>query len=74
MTLDHQYRITPIPTGQYPPTGDTDQSVSIPEAISSLKASALRLNCIARLLELYDKPGALDEAVETLESITQFYE
>lgn len=73
MTFNHQYRILPVPTGQYPLTGDTNHPSSIAGTVSSLKASALRLHCVAVLLELYNKPNALDEAVETLESIAKFH-
>lgn len=73
MSFDRQYKILPTSIGQYPPTGSNDYPISTSDTVNLLKASALRLSGIASLLELYDKPGGLDEAVETLEAIAKFH-
>jgi len=70
-------QILPISTGRYPSTGDIPAVVLPPnlEDLSKiLRISALRLNCMASLVELYKTPEGLKEAVETLESIAQFYD
>jgi hypothetical protein len=71
------YRILPTKSGQYPLTGDISciqTAADHQHMIGNLKAFALRLTCMASLLEIYDMPGGLEEAVETLESIAKFYD
>jgi len=74
--MQHQeYKMLPIKGAHSPSTGDHHQNCqsALKDYASQLKASALLLNCIARLIELYEIPGAMEEAVTTLESIATFY-
>jgi len=65
----------PIKGAHSPSTGDNHQNCqsSLKDYASQLKASALLLNCIARLIALYEIPGGMEEAVKSLESIATFY-
>ena len=71
------YLISSLHSAQYPPTEETVSTVwsltDRQEFSTSLKVTALRLNCIAKLIELYEMPGGLEEAVQVLESIANFY-
>lgn len=63
------YAITSIPSSIYPRTGEINFVLDHQELCTHLRTAALRLNCVAILLELDEIPEGLDEALETLEAI-----
>ena len=67
------YVMTSIPSSIYPRTGEIDFALDRQELCTHLRTTALRLKCVAILLELYELPGGLDEALATLEAIAEFH-